>query len=320
MSKWSTWFTRTLFVIVDKIFYKQQNPKSLMSNDNMVVEKDICYDDSKYPADCLLDTYCEKRTDDKKLPVMLYIHGGGFVAGDKAYREAHCKWVAHMGFFAISVNHTLAPKAQFPEPLQQLVKAMNWVADNAEKYNLDLNNVTVSGDSAGGYFAGELIAASLSDEMCDTLGCDRPKYKFNGAVLNCGIYDLEAVFSAKILFDLGNKIILDFAGIPASEIKNYPFLKECASINYVSSEFPATFVTHAKKDFFCGGQAQSLCKKLEECGVYFEEYGSEKFGDNHCFSLTWKTQAAQDNNALTEKFLRKIAAGEIGKKKEAVAE
>lgn len=318
MSKWSTWFTRTLFVVVDKVFYRQQNPKKMLVCENLVTEKDICYDDSKYPEDCRLDTYFVRTNSTKKLPVFFYVHGGGFVAGDKAFREANSIWVAKMGFFVVCVNHTLSPKAQYPEPVQQLVSAMNWVHDNAEKYNLDLDNITVSGDSSGGYFAGELIAATLSSEMCERLSI-APKIKFNGAVLNCGIFDLEAVFSAKILFDLGNKIILDFAGIPASEIKNYPYLKECAPINYVNEYFPATFVTHATQDFFCGGQAQSLCKKLSEYGVYFEEYGSEKFSDNHCFSLTWKTAAAKENNAKTEAFLKKIAAGEVKAKREPVA-
>ena len=73
----------------------------------------------------------------------------------------------------------------------------------------------------------------------------------------------------------------------------------CAPLDFVNTDFPASFVTYAGKDFFCGGQGPKLVEKLKELGVHVEEYGSVKFMDNHCFSLTWKSKAAKANNDAT---------------------
>ncbi|HPD01899.1 MAG TPA: alpha/beta hydrolase [Clostridia bacterium] len=307
MAKQST-FARRLFRFIDIVFENQQNPTARLNYDGVTFEKDIVYYDAA-PDACRLDIYYKDKPG--KFPVYFYIHGGGFVAGDKKYRTAHSLWAADMGFFVINVNYGLAPEYKFPEPLAQLIIALNWASDNAEKYRLDLDNITLAGDSSGAYFAAELAAATVAAELSQNMGIPSPKVKIAACDLNCGPYDLETVFAKKVALDLGNKILKDFAGITGAELKDYKLLKECAPINYVGADYPPCFITHAKADFFCGGQGEAFISKLKENGVYFEEFSTEKFADNHCFSLGWKTAAAVARNTACEKFLRRVSAGEI---------
>ncbi|MDR3215802.1 MAG: alpha/beta hydrolase [Clostridiaceae bacterium] len=305
MSKYSTWFVKKLFDIVDVVYRPMQNPKKRLNADGIIVEKDICYDAS-LPEECCLNVYYKPKEDGAKYPVFIYIHGGGFVAGDKEFRTAHALWLANQGFFVVNVNYGFCPKYRLPQLIVQVVGALNTVYDATEKYNLDLDKVVISGDSAGAYFSSELIAISTNDGLAERLGAPELKIKFAGAVLNCGIYDLERALGKRVAFNLGEKLLDDLVGIKVDEMKDYPLRNELNPIYNVNEKFPPSFITSAGKDIFCGGQAESLQEKLAAQGSYFESFVSKKFADNHCFSLNWKSKAARENNELTEKFLKRF--------------
>ena len=299
-----------LFVAIDKLYNPFQNERKMTKYKDVdfVVTKDIVYDASA-PDAGKLDTYYVKK-ESGKYPVFFYIHGGGFVAGDKHYRRAHARWAANMGFFVVNVNYGLCPEYKCPEPHRQLVRALNWVGENAEKYNLDLNRMMVSGDSAGGYYSAMLIGITLNKELQAKLGVSTD-LRFSGAVLNCGIYDVAVALRNKYPFDLGGKLLKDFAGIGKDGIDTCEWKELLSALPFVTAEFPACFVTSADKDIFCGGQAQALFEKLDTNGVYHEQYASKGLIDNHCFSLNWKSKAARENNNLTADFMKRFVAGKV---------
>ena len=153
-----------LFVAIDKLFDGGQNKKKMLrfKDVKFEIETDIPYTEGEY---CKLDTYYVKKESDEKYPVFFYIHGGGFVAGDKYHRRGLAKWAAAKGFFVVNVNYALGPKELFPLGIHNLVTALNWVGQNAEKYNLDLDNMCVSGDSAGGYYSAMLGCICPNKEL-----------------------------------------------------------------------------------------------------------------------------------------------------------
>ena len=278
-----------LFVAIDKLYNPFQNERKMtkFKDVDFEIKTDIVYDTSA-PEACKLDTYRVKGLEGK-LPVLFYIHGGGFVAGDKHYRRALARWSANLGYFVVNVNYGLCPEYQCPVPHRQLVAALNWVGANAEKLGLDLDRMIVSGDSAGGYYGAMLAAITLNPDLQAKMGVST-SLKFGGAVLNCGIYDVATALKNKYPFDLGGKLLKDF---------------------FVNEQFPVSFITHAQKDIFCGGQADGLMKLLKEKGVHCEEFHSTSLIDNHCFSLNWKSKAARKNNDLTADFMKRFAAGKI---------
>lgn len=298
---------KTIFKGIDVIFDFPQNKsrKNAYKGVDFVVEKDVPYFDND---DCRLDTYYLKKPEGK-YPVMFYIHGGGFVAGDKHHRRAVSEWYAMQGFFVVNVNYGICPAQKFPAPLQHLVYALNWVGENADKYNLDLDKIVVAGDSAGAYYSTALISVAESKELQDKIGVTTDLH-FAGAYLNCGIYDIISALNAKLPLNMGAVILKDFASIDKKDIDTYKYLDLCVTVNLVNEKFPQTFVTYAEKDVFCKGQSEKFISVLKEKGIEVEEYHSTKFTSNHCFSLNWKGKDAVTNNALVEKFLEKIVKGE----------
>ena len=214
------------------------------------------------------------------------------------------------GYFVVNVNYGLCPEYQCPVPHKQLVAALNWVGANAEKLGLDLDRMIVSGDSAGGYYGAMLACICISKSLQDKLGV-HTDLKFGGAVLNCGIYDVATALKNKYPFDLGGKLLKDFAGIGKDEIDSYEWKDLCSVLPFVTEEFPVSFITHAQKDIFCGGQADGLMKLLADKGVHAEEFHSTSLIDNHCFSLNWKSKAARKNNELTADFMKRFAEHKI---------
>ncbi len=100
-----------------------------------------------------LDVYRDK-TDRRDRPVLMYIHGGGWIMGDK--REQGIPLLHHMvraGWLCFSVNYRLSPGVALPDQLADVKAGLVWVRDHAAEYGGDPSFVAVSGGSAGGNLA-----------------------------------------------------------------------------------------------------------------------------------------------------------------------
>lgn len=102
---------------------------------------------------CKLDVYVPANARD--LPCVVWFHGGGLTAGDKASDKtaAVCRAMAGEGWMVASVNYRLSPQAKFPAYVEDAAASVAWTIKNAEKYGGNPRRVFVAGHSAGGYLA-----------------------------------------------------------------------------------------------------------------------------------------------------------------------
>lgn len=298
-----------VFKMIDVVADKIQNSPPLNKETEGQIEvcKNIVYDESD-PEFCSFDTYHIPGKD--KYPVLLYIHGGGFVAGDKNYRRGVSKWYATKGIYVFNVNYGLCPKYKYPEPLVHLVKAMNKIAETAAEFHLDTDKFFVSGDSAGAYYASMLIAACNYKRVQNKLGVT-PVLKIKAAVLDCGLYDIAKTVSDRMMLDLNGRVFRNFTGMANSDFEAYEHKELCKPIKYVNRNYPPVFIVYSKKDVLCGGQAERLIDAFKKHGVYYESFSSDIFTSNHCFPLMWKGKDAETANALTSDFVGRFVAGKL---------
>lgn len=88
------------------------------------------------------------------LPLTVWFHGGGWVAGSVAYADRPCRAVARAsGTVVVSVEYRRPPETPFPGPLDDAVAATTWLAEHADELGADAGALTVAGDSAGGNLA-----------------------------------------------------------------------------------------------------------------------------------------------------------------------
>ncbi|CUY20330.1 Lipase 2 [Serratia marcescens] len=89
-------------------------------------------------------------------PAMLFAHGGGWCLGSLALYDRPCQALANAtGRVILSVDYRLAPESPFPQPLEDVYRALCWVAQQAPQLGIDAKRLAVGGDSAGG----NLVAA-----------------------------------------------------------------------------------------------------------------------------------------------------------------
>lgn len=90
----------------------------------------------------------------ERVPVMLYLHGGGFTIGSLETHDSLCRQLAlRSGAAVLAVAYRLAPDHPFPVAVDDCWAALHWLAVNAESLGLDARRIAVGGDSAGGTLA-----------------------------------------------------------------------------------------------------------------------------------------------------------------------
>jgi len=91
---------------------------------------------------------------DTPLPVIVFFHGGGFVAGSVDTHDALCRALCReSGANVVSVEYRLAPEHAYPAALDDCVSAIRWLAKGSDELKLDCDRLALCGDSAGGYLA-----------------------------------------------------------------------------------------------------------------------------------------------------------------------
>ncbi len=121
------------------------DPESVTRIDNIVY--------GPYGHFNLLDYYRPKDTEGQVLPLIISIHGGGWVYGDKELYQYYCLSLAERGFAVINFNYRLAPEDPFPAALQDIRRLLTWTAQNGERYGFDPKKIFLVGDSAGAHLA-----------------------------------------------------------------------------------------------------------------------------------------------------------------------
>jgi acetyl esterase/lipase len=128
-------------------------------------------------------------------PVLVFVHGGGFVMGDKTTPESPFYdnvgyWAARNGMVGVNITYRLAPQNPWPAGSDDLALAVKWVRENIAAHGGDINRVYVMGQSAGAVH----VAGYVAREFGNTGGRAPVKgWKPAGALLISGLYDTDTM-------------------------------------------------------------------------------------------------------------------------------
>ena len=101
----------------------------------------------------VLDIYTPESSTDRRLPVMFWIHGGGWQVGDKSDVALKPKVLTERGFVLVSTNYRLLPDVEMDVLIRDVAKSLGWVHKNIARHGGDPNRIFVGGHSAGAQLA-----------------------------------------------------------------------------------------------------------------------------------------------------------------------
>lgn len=136
------------------------HPKARPEAHGVVVERDLPYARSGASGH-VLDVW-RPREAKGPLPIVLYVHGGGFRILSKDTHWVMALSFARQGFLVFNIDYRLAPKHRYPAALEDCAEAYAWVVENAARYGGDLSRLVLAGESAGANLVTSMaIAASF---------------------------------------------------------------------------------------------------------------------------------------------------------------
>ncbi|MGN0522497.1 MAG: alpha/beta hydrolase [Eubacterium sp.] len=250
----------------------------------------------------LLDIYYPENMTDK-LPMIIDIHGGGWWYGTKEINKYYCMQLAKKGFVVANINYRLADKVTLIEQLEDIFACFKWIGENGEKYNADMNNVFLTGDSAGGQFCCLSAQINADASLRKKLFLPENSLNFRAAAATSPAIDL---ISPNFMMNVNLNALL---GTVNHKESPYYFLLKFDNI--ASNALPPFYIVTSSGDFI-RRQSHRLHEILDGLGVenrlrdFTQTYNGKKLP--HVFSVVqpFIEPSLQVINELTGFFIKHI--------------
>ena len=210
---------------------------------------DIPYIDDDEKAH-LLDIYYPVGTTDK-LPVIIDIHGGGWMYGYKEINKNFCLKLSEKGFLVASINYRLAGgNIRFDDQIRDIFSALKFLSEELKNYPADLDNVFLAGDSAGGHFSCVTTAVNLNEDMQKDFDVSYCGLDFKAVAAICPAVDL---LSPNLIMNINVPVLL------GEKHRKSKYRKYLDVAQIISKDFPPFYVNTASGDFL-----RKQCYRLNE--------------------------------------------------------
>lgn len=203
-------------------------------------------------------------------PVIVWIHGGGFVSGRRSDITNYAKVLAGQGFTVINVDYTIAPEATYPGPIRQVSTALSFLLQRKDELSLGAARFVLAGDSAGAQIAAQTAAVVTNPDYARLVGITpgvMPE-QLAGTLLYCGVYDISGM--GKDGGVLG--WFVGSAGWAYSGRRDWredPMFQTMSVAPHITKAYPPTFISAGNADPL-GPQSVAIAEAISKAGVPVE--------------------------------------------------
>lgn len=233
-----------LFFILVTQGFSQTNPVMDAFPEGTILNGNINYNNDTLQKH-LLDIYLPANAKGK-LPLVIFIHGGGWLVNDKyadiGYMKKTVAEIVGSGFALASIDYRFATHAIFPAQIQDCNRAISFLYDNADKYGFDVDRFAVIGFSAGGHLA-SLVGLSKNNAVEDFfMPATNKSFHFKAIIDFYGPAEL-------ILFPgADDEKSPESLLIGAAPLKRPDLAKAASPVTYVDKNDPPFLIIHGEKD------------------------------------------------------------------------
>lgn len=216
-------------------------------------------------SDVRLDVF-SPADDARAHTTVVWVHGGGWLSGSKAFVANYLKILASKGFTAVGVGYSLAPGAIYPTPVRQVNTALGYLVKNAARLQVDPSRIVLAGDSAGPQIALQVATMILQPSYAQLMNI-RPtlaRDQLIGLLFYCGLYWIEPADVSNSYFEAE---LWSYSGT-----KDFLADKRFATawvMDRLDGDFPPTFISVGSEDGL-RPQSIALADRLEKKGVRVE--------------------------------------------------
>ena len=244
--------------------FSQTNPVIDAFPQGTILHGNIRYNNDTLPKH-LLDIYLPANAKGK-LPLVILIHGGGWLSNDKyadmGYMKKTVSEIISSGFALASIDYRFSTQAVFPAQMLDCNRAISFLYDNADKYGFDKNRFAVIGFSAGGHLA-SLVGLSKNNNISAFFMPGTSKsFSFKAVVDFYGPAEL-------IMFPgAGDAKSPEALLIGAAPLDRPDLAKTASPVTYVDKDDPPFLIIHGEKDELVSpNQSRLLSSWLKLSGV-----------------------------------------------------
>lgn len=192
-------------------------------------------------------------------PLVIAIHGGSWMTGNRNDMAPIANTLAGSGFACATVSYRLAPANKWPAMIDDVQSAIRYFREHAKEYNIDPNRIGAIGVSAGGHLS--LLAGSM--ETRDSgVARTAPSSRVKVVINIFGPTDLANDFPAALANYMSQQVL----GKPFSEAAD--LIKQFSPVTHITSKSAPTFTIHGDADTLVPVmQAKRLKEALDRAGV-----------------------------------------------------
>jgi acetyl esterase len=185
-------------------------------------------------------------------PLVVWIHGGGWIAGSRRHVGPYCALLAERGFDAAAIDYMLTPRARFPNPLRDLDAALTCLARDTQR------PFVLAGDSAGAHIAMSFMLAAHVPHYARAAGFTpvTPARRLAGQMLYCGVFSTRLSDTPPDMRDIRRAFLGAYARkSPAADLLSQPGVR-----------LPPTLIAAGDADTLYP-QSVALADSLEQAGT-----------------------------------------------------
>ena len=176
----------------------------------------------------------------KNRPAVLFVHGGGWMEGDRSQLRGYAILLGRLGFVCMCNSYRLSNEAIWPAQIQDVNCAIRYLRAHAEELGIDPSRIGISGNSAGAHLS-LMAAAKQYDKTFEGEGGNQNVSSEVKAV--CAIYPPTTIRQLKMANPLENAFLLLMGEDAIKEEYD-----KASPMNYVSKDFPPCLLIHGSKD------------------------------------------------------------------------
>lgn len=271
----------------------------------------------KYGTGTLQYINIYQHNDNKKRPLLIYIHGGSWVSGITEMRNAYIAEWAKKGFNTAAISYSYAPQKVFPTQLQEVFNAIDFIYDNADKYNFDTDNVVLAGESAGGYFISYVASVTGNKEILKKMNFNfrhADDFKIKAMVTLSGCFDLRRMTDPK-------KPQSGFPDIKTM-VKSYLMTEYDDAVKYLNSEqgrcvspqvndkYPPSFIIWGDKDLL-RYESFDFAEELRQNGIEYKLYKADGAIGMHAWAIVQLFRKSRECFEHTYNYIKQFLNEDI---------